>query len=63
MLFKTGKKFKVRLGIPEDAQFRGYSIDHCTNTLMVCVEHQSFNLVAEGMDLPLANPIEIVCEQ
>lgn len=61
MALETGLKLQVIRGIPKGAEFRGYAIDHQTNTLMIYVEHGSFDLIQEGFQVPIADPIR--CER
>ncbi|MGZ6477678.1 MAG: hypothetical protein ACXWQE_00170 [Bdellovibrionales bacterium] len=52
MVFKTGLIFEVGAGIPEGAQFRGFVIDQSNNSIVMFLEHPSFDLVPYSDRVP-----------
>ncbi len=59
LLFEDGLTLQVIKGIPRGAKFRGYAIDPERNSVMLFVEHWSFDIVNEGFVCPNADPIEV----
>lgn len=57
-LFETGLKFEVIEGFPEGSKFLGFSQDPLTNSMIVFVEHESFEEVKDG-GFPLTEEIEV----
>ena len=55
--FKEGRIVKCTKGIPEEAEFRGYSQDVLRNCLWVFFTHKSFDEVPESRECP-----EYICE-
>lgn len=61
-LFISGNKITVLKGFPEDAQFRGYTIDPERNVMNVFMEHPSFEVCHPGCE-PYRAYIEIHVEK
>lgn len=58
-IFKTGEVFEVTNGIPDDAIFRGFTHDPCTNNIVTFFEHPSFDPVHQSM-IPPESKIELL---
>lgn len=59
MMFTTGQKFEVTDGIPEGANFRGFAHCYERNTIMVFIEHESFDKVHASYVAPQGPPIQM----
>lgn len=56
LMLLNGATFRVSHGIPADAEFRGVTIEPTTNSVVVFVEHHSFNELVD-CEIPQVNRV------
>lgn len=52
-MLTVGEGWKVTHGIPKGAELRGFTMDPYTNSLILFIEHESFDPIEEGTVAPL----------
>ncbi len=55
-LFVTGAALRCVSGLPAGFVFRGFAHDYHTNCINLFIEHPSFEIVLEGIEVPYFDP-------